>query len=1287
MYEKGFGFSPAYGVSNAPLLFIGEALGFNEALAGEPFVGAAGGMLERLFKRSSINREQVRIANCVSCFPGDTLIQAPDLRRGFRRRYRGQMVTATTDQGVLTGTPNHPVLTATGWKGLGELREGDYLIRPRISERVDTIPPYPDVQHPPAPIAKIFQSLADRWGRTRVVGADVDFHGDGANNEIEVVPVYGKLLQGIAIPVLEQLLRDILELPDYAAGDLSLLGTGFSATLNLLSRRAASPSGSVGRSREPQTPFSPFPVHPEPVGVGLRPARNMQDRQRLPHPSMSEMETALDLFRTLATQVELCEVTGVSLSQFDGHVYNLETGSHKYIANGFIVHNCQPPGDWLDGAPWEYAALNACQQYLNPILAEDHRVIVTLGAIPLRQVLNLWGVEGVRVQDFHGTVHQRPDGRWVVPTYHPSFLQRGAINLLDVVRSDLAVASKIVREGGWAPRPVSLLLDPSPTGFALWGSGYLREVARDPGGCWLAVDIETKDKEGGRDEGELSGEDLATEITRVNFSYQPDEGITVPYEGPYRELIDKILAAAGIILMWNKGYDEPRLRAHHPVVGREIWDLMWAAHHLQSDLPLGLGFWAPFYSDYGAWKHLGKQRGQEAKYAGIDGFQTLRIGRGVVKDLVDAGMWPAFYRHTHLREQYVLRPAHEIGLLVDVPRLDAFHDKLQGHAASKLARIGEQQIAGNLYPKQGYKEKPAEGKKIPQAVLGKHLEKGDHAKAEYIAEGIRIVQKEIPISVRVCGSCGKDSKIGPKHNCLRRGKSKGRTGSDVPTDTLADPEVLPVIVTTTRQELRWFYQLPFNPDASQQILKFITDSGETPGKAKKTKKATANKETLRKLAKKTGLPVYQDILDYKAIKKVDSTYAVGAKKRIWESDGRLHATITFRPSTHRDSSVNPNIQNVIADKGGKDNLAAGFRECIVASPGCRLLEVDYSGIEGVETGWLAGDPDYIRLAYLGVHAYLASHLIERPADLRWSDGDLAGYFAEIKKKFPVEYDRAKRCVHGNNYGLTIHGMVENFPESFPDLKEAKRVQELYFLLAPKLQAFHDRCRDNAYKFGRLGGPPSDDYYELTQSGQHHPYAYRHWFWGVQSYRPVNEAEYRKAQVIGRAKGTLRANGLPSGYVSLNHRPFKVQLGEDSKRVIAFYPQSIAAGRLKEAEIELFHPDSPDYLGDMYYGRTPFRHPIHDSLFLEVPDQVWDYVVETVVAVMRRPELRQPVPAEWGIGNHLRIGVAAKAGRDWMHMEEINLPEMVAETAKETMFFPVDEADLDMVQDLQTEMRG
>jgi hypothetical protein len=125
------------------------------------------------------------------------------------------------------------------------------------------------------------------------------------------------------------------------------------------------------------------------------------------------------------------------------------------------------------------------------------------------------------------------------------------------------------------------------------------------------------------------------------------------------------------------------------------------------------------------------------------------------------------------------------------------------------------------------------------------------------------------------------------------------------------------------------------------------------------------------------------------------------------------------------------------------------------------------------------------------------------------------------------------------------------------------------------------------------------------------------------------------------------SGKPSA--EINGRWFGIDWGEDSKRVIAFYPQSTAAGVLKRSIRALFHPDSPSYIGDAYYGKTPLRAPIHDSLLLEVPDREWDRVLEAVYREMLRPVLEQPMPQAWGLGPYLTVGVEAKVGRglsDW-----------------------------------------
>ncbi|HEY5506913.1 MAG TPA: uracil-DNA glycosylase, partial [Coriobacteriia bacterium] len=57
------------GDPHARLMFVGEAPGKNEDLKGEPFVGAAGKLLDELLASIGIERSQVYIANMVKCRP------------------------------------------------------------------------------------------------------------------------------------------------------------------------------------------------------------------------------------------------------------------------------------------------------------------------------------------------------------------------------------------------------------------------------------------------------------------------------------------------------------------------------------------------------------------------------------------------------------------------------------------------------------------------------------------------------------------------------------------------------------------------------------------------------------------------------------------------------------------------------------------------------------------------------------------------------------------------------------------------------------------------------------------------------------------------------------------------------------------------------------------------------------------------------------------------------------------------------------------------------------------
>lgn len=317
----------------------------------------------------------------------------------------------------------------------------------------------------------------------------------------------------------------------------------------------------------------------------------------------------------------------------------------------------------------------------------------------------------------------------------------------------------------------------------------------------------------------------------------------------------------------------------------------------------------------------------------------------------------------------------------------------------------------------------------------------------------------------------------------------------------------------------------------------------------------------------------------------------------------------------------------------------------------KLLEFDFAGIEAKLLGWCMRDPFYMRLAGLGMHAYVASHALNRPADLAWDDARLGEYFRAIKKAEDQEtktaYETCKRVVHGTGYGQTPMGIFLTHRKLFPSLARAQHIYDIYMRIAPSVPTFHTAVRRTAHERHFLGGAAVYQYDPEQQRVSGHPYQYQHWFWSVVTYQrlTVSQRLWREK----RRWPVEEINGIWYG----------IQLGEDAKRCAAYYPQSIARGVLTEAAFPLFDPEAPladsCYIGDLYYGETPLRAPIHDSLFFECPTRKVDQLIERVAYAMQRPVEALPCDPAWGQGTHLSIGVDAKIGDDWGNMSPLALP--------------------------------
>jgi uracil-DNA glycosylase family 4 len=361
------------------------------------------------------------------------------------------------------------------------------------------------------------------------------------------------------------------------------------------------------------------------------------------------------------------------------------------------VISCQPPNDWLRGAPWEKAAIAQCYTHRRQQI-QGHKVYVTLGVTATETILKeLLGIEYAgQLENWHGYVLGNESAGWVVPTFHPAFLLRGNQKLFGTFLHDITRAMEVA-DSGFVHDQVFTLEDPGPAAFA----NYVTSIPDDPD-FWMAVDIENPSK--GVDEGDLAPGFAKTSITRISFAFHPDQGVSVPFEPRYYDLIRAALAKGCAKIFHNWLHDVPILEGNGFPVAGTILDSMWAWHMLQSDTKKGLGFVAPFYSRLPPWKHLDSIR--PAYYNAIDSIQCLRIMTGIADHLQKYGQWKPFLRYCVRLDRQALFPMTKVGVRMDREALK----KLEKGIDEELRRIKIQLT--DMYPKElippegGWKRQP-----------------------------------------------------------------------------------------------------------------------------------------------------------------------------------------------------------------------------------------------------------------------------------------------------------------------------------------------------------------------------------------------------------------------------------------------------------------------------------------------------------------------------------------------------------------------------------------------------
>ena len=255
--------------------------------------------------------------------------------------------------------------------------------------------------------------------------------------------------------------------------------------------------------------------------------------------------------------------------------------------------------------------------------------------------------------------------------------------------------------------------------------------------------------------------------------------------------------------------------------------------------------------------------------------------------------------------------------------------------------------------------------------------------------------------------------------------------------------------------IREMAEMPeLNISSPRQIGELLFDKLKLDSKAKKTARGsyTTDEATLTALSDKH--PIIEEILEFRAVKKLLSTYIEPFPMFVNKHTGRVHTTFNQAlTATGRLSSSNPNLQNIpIRTERGKE-----IRKAFVAGSADGLIvSADYSQIELRIMAHLSQDQHLIQAFRNGVdvHAATAEKIFGVPHEEVTAD----------------QRRVAKTANFGIMYGISSFGLSQRLGIS---RSEAKKLIDDYFNAFPAIRSFIDdtiaAARENGYVetiFGR-----------------------------------------------------------------------------------------------------------------------------------------------------------------------------------------------------------------------------
>ena len=245
------------------------------------------------------------------------------------------------------------------------------------------------------------------------------------------------------------------------------------------------------------------------------------------------------------------------------------------------------------------------------------------------------------------------------------------------------------------------------------------------------------------------------------------------------------------------------------------------------------------------------------------------------------------------------------------------------------------------------------------------------------------------------------------------------------------------------EKVKRIYELAgeeFNIASPKQLGEVLFGRMKLPG-AKKSKNGSFSTNEKILINLKNTYPIVKEILDYRQLSKLKSTYTSSLVAEVNEKTGRIHSKFHQDvTTTGRLSSTEPNLQNIPISS----DLGQEVRRAFVAEDGRKFVFFDYSQQELRLLAHLSGEPKLVDAFTnnIDIHALTASQVLNKPIE-------------EITK----EERRAGKTINfGIVYGISSYGLSERLDI---DNGTAQNYINGFFETYPKVRVYFDELIKSA----------------------------------------------------------------------------------------------------------------------------------------------------------------------------------------------------------------------------------